>query len=121
MAPSAEVYSTLFAELFSAADLEVVRGWGTRWRIELLCLSGLWVKVPEADWESWLVEYEAAVNRRLGRPFPPGDFLGHDDPRARLAPLARALGIRRNTLATRWHRARGRWRDLVCLRDLYFP
>jgi DNA-directed RNA polymerase specialized sigma24 family protein len=108
---------SLFQEPFSKQDLETLVQWQIHWRVELLCLSGLWVKVSAADWKSWLEEYESIAGNSLGRPFPPSEFLVHDDHAARMAPLARALGIPKGRLIQHWHRARVRrlWEELSCL------
>jgi hypothetical protein len=104
---------------FSDADLDRLASWDARHRIEVLCLAGLWVKVPDSLWVAWVRAYEATRNVPLGRPFPPDDFLTLDDPAARTAPLARLLGYdRANTLSVRWLRGRRRLDDLDFLRDL---
>jgi hypothetical protein len=94
---------------FSDDDLARVRGWRGRLRVELLCLAGLWLKVPAETWERWLQEYEKEREVMLDRPFPPADFLELDDRKARIQPLAVALHLKGNTLVQNWKR----FRDLL--------
>jgi DNA-directed RNA polymerase specialized sigma24 family protein len=104
---------------FSEADLARLASWGDRYRVEVLCLAGLWVKVPDQLWESWLRSYEAAGRKSLPRPFPPDEFLNLDDPGRRTVPLARLLGYgRANSLSVRWHRGRKRLEVLDFIRHL---
>jgi hypothetical protein len=37
----------------------VIRAWPLRDRVELLCLAGLWRKVPEPLWRGWIVALQA--------------------------------------------------------------
>jgi DNA-directed RNA polymerase specialized sigma24 family protein len=104
---------------FSRTDLARAAGWGVRYRVELLCLAGLWLKVPPPVWEGWVRGYESATGRLLPRPFPPVEFLALDDPGSRTAPLARLLGYpRANTLSVRWWRTQHRLEELDFIRAL---
>jgi hypothetical protein len=109
--------SSLFAEPFCPRDLQRVEAWKVKDRIQLLCLSGLWLKVPEDWWERWVVEYEASRGLRLGRPFPASEVLALDSHNERKGPLSRALKIPLNTLDVYWHRKKGLLRELQCIRE----
>src|SRR5262249_33567946 len=56
------------ASPFSPEDLATLERWKVADRIVLLCLGGLWHKVPSPRWCAWLEEYG------LESPFPPADF-----------------------------------------------
>jgi DNA-directed RNA polymerase specialized sigma24 family protein len=90
---------------FSPGDLAVLHGWTATARLELLCLAGLWHKVPRLQWAAWLDDYEAARGLALPRPFPPPEFDWLEDRAARTGPLAALLGCPPNTLTQRWLRA----------------
>ncbi len=104
---------TALTSPFSNADLARLANWDARYRLEVLCLAGLWHKVPASLWEEWVRAYEATQNVSLGRPFPPDDFQALDDPAARTTPLTRVLGYRANSLSVRWHRGRRQLGELV--------
>jgi DNA-directed RNA polymerase specialized sigma24 family protein len=103
---------------FSEVDLDQLASWDACYRLEVLCLGGLWLKVPPPLWEEWGRAYETTRKVSLGRPFPPDEFLALDDPAARTVPLARLLGRRANTLSVRWLRGRRRLEELDFVRDL---
>lgn len=91
---------------FSPPDVARVRVWKAIDRIVLLCLAGLWRKVPAALWR------KSAVECGLALPFPPPGFGRCQDREERNEMLARAMGWRRNTLAQRWCRRRHLLDDL---------
>ena len=103
---------------FSDADLRRIDVWKPRERVELLALSGLFVKVPPDTWERFLAECGRVLKRTLARPFPPEEVLAGDDPAARTRPLAAALGVRPNTLSQRWKRGKERLDGLDFVRQL---
>jgi DNA-directed RNA polymerase specialized sigma24 family protein len=111
--------ATALTHPFADADLDRLASWDARHRLEVLCLAGLWLKVPSPLWEGWVRAYEAGRSVSLGRPFPPDDFLALDDPAARTAPLARLLAYGRvNTLSVRWLRGHHRLEELDFVREL---
>jgi DNA-directed RNA polymerase specialized sigma24 family protein len=104
---------------FPEGDLNVIRGWPSRDRVEALSMSGLYVKLPSDVWELFLAEYEQTVRIVLPRPFPPLAVTAAADPRSRTRPLATALGIDKpNTLSVRWGRVKQRLEELIFIRHL---
>ena len=83
---------------------ERLRRWAVHQRVELLCLGGLWLKVPPEEWDAWVDEYERSRDLCLSRPFPPEDFFSHETPQDRMRPLADVLCYPPNTLTQRWRR-----------------
>jgi DNA-directed RNA polymerase specialized sigma24 family protein len=41
---------------FCDEDLAMIAAWSSNWRVDLLALAGLWLKVPRRLWASWLQE-----------------------------------------------------------------
>jgi hypothetical protein len=111
---------SLFAEPFGSRDLHCLERWNVQDRIKLLGLSGLFVKVPNDCWESWVVEYEAARGFALDRPFPSLGVRSLDSHSERKGPLGLALKIPTNTLDVYWYRKKWLLRDLECLQDEYY-
>jgi DNA-directed RNA polymerase specialized sigma24 family protein len=105
-------------EPFAAGDLEELSTWPLPQRLGLLCLSGLWEKVPTAPWLSWVQEYKERHDAGLALPFPPALLQGAEDVASRNAILAGALGVRRNTLSVWLHRYKDRLANLACVRAL---
>ena len=103
---------------FSQQDLDSLMSLNSSLRLELLCLSGLWLKVPAATWSAWIGEYERCRHLELARPFPPKEFHDFHDPKKRLRPLAAWLAYRPNTLTVRWVRCQDKLRQLSCIREL---
>ena len=115
--PAVQVEQTEFLTArFSEPDLALVRSWRLSDRIELLCLSDLWRKVPDALWRDWVLEHRAAC----GTPviLPTKEVLDEATPQDRMSPLAKALGVRSNSLSQRWHRKQGYVKQLHCIADL---
>jgi hypothetical protein len=103
---------------FSGPELDELQVLDPCLRVEVLCLGGLWLKVPASAWEEWLAEYERKRDVVLVRPFPPDDFIHHDAPAERMRPLAQCLGYRTNTLSVRWKRNKHRLKGLAFVRNL---
>jgi hypothetical protein len=99
-------------------DLEAIAGWPLRHRLPLLCLSGLWAKVPPADWQRWVDEHRRSFGVPADGPFPPDVLQECDDIPRRNELLAVALNVRRNTLSVWLHRGKPRLLGLRCVRDL---
>lgn len=108
----------LLGSPFGSADQGRIAGWKAGERVDMLALSGLWLKLPPAEWESYLVAAEGVYRVTLPRPFPPPG-VSHESPADRQQRIAKALGIRGNTLAARWKRKKHLLADLGCLRDLH--
>lgn len=101
---------------FSEADAARIRDWDMLDRIILLCLAGLWRKVPVVQWASWCDA--VARERKLTAPLPPDELLECETREQRLPVLASALDMRRNTLAQRWKRRKQLLHELDCVEDL---
>lgn len=101
---------------FSQQDLATVASWDLSDRIELLCLSGLWRKVPAALWRDWVLELRAA--RGTPAVLPAREVLNEATSQGRMSPLAKALDVSSNTLSQRWCRKRGYVEQLHCIADL---
>jgi hypothetical protein len=116
-----EALSRRFAEV----DLVLLGNWEPRHRIELLCLSGLWLKVPPLLWNQWVHDYEKYRGRELMRPFPPPEFLTLEEPKERMDPLARWLFYRSDenprdgTLPVFWLRNKGKLMELPFLGEMF--
>jgi len=84
---------------FCAADLEAIRSWKfTKQCLTLLCLTGLWRKVPESLWR------ELTVLAGIAEAFPPESFLHCQDAESRQESLADALDVDPKTLNQYRHR-----------------
>lgn len=103
---------------FEEADLRRIEGWPPRVRVELLTMSGLFVKVPPDMWERFLNEWELERHQTLVRPFPPEKVFAAEDPAARTQPLAAALEMPANTLSQRWKRGKERLDELDFVKQL---
>ncbi|OWK41130.1 hypothetical protein FRUB_05022 [Fimbriiglobus ruber] len=104
--------------LFNAADEDRIASWPPRERVELMCMSGLFVKLTETVWGQYLRDYESCTSIPLARPFPPAAVLAAENPADRTRPLAAALGLKSNTLSVRWMRAHQRLGELDVIREL---
>lgn len=88
-------------EMLPPRDLKhFARQWNPHDRILLLCLSGLWVRVPAEPWDRWL--REAAIDG----PFPPAGFLDARNLSEGCAALAGPMGVKARTLMRQWFRKR---------------
>jgi len=103
---------------FDEDDLEVIFTWTAAERLMLLCLSGLFVKVPKPDWQRVIIEAEEELGRKFPKPFPIVPLLNRNDPSERIAFFAELIGTKTNTLSTRWMRKKRCLTDLSILRDL---
>lgn len=80
---------------FSPSDLRSIAGWHVRYRLALLCLTGLWTKVPDDVRATWSREYEDIYATSLPVPFPP----------ARLEALRRPCRAQRHSRQRPWGEA----------------
>jgi len=109
---------------YSAPDLARIDGFQPCVRVELLSVSGLYVKLAFAEsagrWDEYLDETEPIYNRPIARPFPPAETDSADcpEPGDRIRLIADALGIRPNTLSQRWKRKHHLLETLDFLREL---
>jgi hypothetical protein len=103
---------------FAPPDLVELSRWDPILRLELLCLGGLWQKIPREVWEDWLLLYESVRVTKLPRPLPPEDWDPARPPGDRTHWLAEALGYRPNSLAVRWNRRKEDLQKLSFVRDL---
>jgi hypothetical protein len=103
-------------EAFVADDVAIIAGWPHRDRLVLLCLAGLWHKVPAREWTTWVTEHRD----RYGTPddpFPPEMLAACEQLAARNAVLAVALNVKRNTLSVLLYRGKYRLAELRYVRD----
>ena len=101
--PAVQVETTDFLSApFSAADLRRVRFWRLEDRIELLCLSDLWRKIPRCMWQRWVMKHHYRYQTPKVLPTP--EVLAEPTPQQRLRPLAEALNMKSNTLSQHWRR-----------------
>lgn len=104
------------ADTFGTDDLALIAAWPHRDRLVLLCLAGLWHKIPGHEWTCWVGEYRD----RHGvpdDPFPPNALAGCDQLAARNEVLAVALHLKRNTLSVALYRGKFRLSELRYVRD----
>jgi DNA-directed RNA polymerase specialized sigma24 family protein len=104
-----------FALPFGDRDLERIEGWVPVNRVLLLCLAGLWRKVPAERWQTWLEQADFVP------PFPPAELTDREEVTERLTFLASFLGILPNTLSVRWSRYRALLADLDFIQELHQP
>ncbi len=107
-------------EGFRDADVAVIAGWPHRDRLVLLCLAGLWQKVPGRQWKTWVAEHREQYGNP-DDPFPPEVLAACEQIAARNAVLAVALNLRRNTLSVLLYRGKHRLADLQYVRDCFDP
>ena len=92
---------------FPRSDLERIADWSPCVRVEILSVSGLYVKLACGEsagrWDAYLDETEPIYERPIARPFPPAETDSADcpEPGDRMRFIADALGIRPNTLSQR--------------------
>jgi DNA-directed RNA polymerase specialized sigma24 family protein len=108
-------------ELFSAEDVQRITAWPTRLRLVLLCLSGLWRKVPTSDWESWVVEHRTLHRSPESVPFPSATLDAADAVAVRRRLLAVELHLQPNTITAQVCRGRDRLRELAYVRERIGP
>jgi len=106
---------------FAKDDLGVIFSWTAAERLTLLCLSGLFVKVPRSAWQQIITEAELELGRKFPSPFPIVQLLDLADPSERMAFLAELIGMKTNTLSARWMRKKTRLTELSIVRDLALP
>ena len=97
---------------FTEQDMKTIEGWTLNKRIVLLCLLGLWPKVPDARWESWVTEVDAET------PFPQIGFAELETAGQRQQWLAAALRLSEDVVTQIWYRGRKHLADLQCIRRL---
>jgi hypothetical protein len=107
--------------LLPQADLQAVEGWSLRHRIILLSLTGLWLKIPLAQWQRWVDDHRQAHGVPADGPFPPVELQSCDDIAQRNGILSAALNLRRNTLSAWLHRGKPLLLALQYVRDLLPP
>jgi hypothetical protein len=106
----AQDWAALLAEPFPTGELRQMAGWNALDRVLLLCLTGLWLKLPQEVWRDWVARCG------LTWPFPPKEFLCSDKPRLW---LAEALGMTTQQLYRRWHRKHHLLTEIQSLRDWF--
>jgi hypothetical protein len=101
-----------------ASDLDVLRTWPLPQRLALLCLCGLWDKVPPQEWEQWLRDYRDDWDAQLPSPFPSPELDRCERIAERNAILCEAMKMQRNTLSVWLYRFKARLRALHYVRNL---
>lgn len=96
---------------FSGNDIKTIDRWPDADRVFLLCVAGLWMKVPLAQWKQWCLALD------LPATFPPDQLKDKDEPPQRVHWLSEHLGIRPNTIVQRWCRGQERLRALDMFRS----
>ncbi len=99
-------------------DLRAVGAWSLRERLVLLCLSGLWRKVPPVLWGEWVDEHRRWHGTPPSGLFPPDELGDSEQLAERNGALARLLGLKRNTLSVCLFRGKARLASLRCVREL---
>lgn len=97
---------------FSPADVQSIQAWPLKVRIILLCLAGLWQKVPEALWRTWVEEFGLASD------FPPPEYSGADDCKVRRRKLCEFIDITSANLNQVWCRGKKRLLSLEFFRGI---
>jgi hypothetical protein len=105
------------SEPFGQEDLRLIAAWPPRDRLVLLCLAGLWEKVPAPDWKRWIVEHRDRFGVPDGEPFPPDSLPNCVQIAERNELLSAALNIKRNTLSVLLYRGKSRLLELRYVRD----
>jgi len=106
---------------FGPDDLSLIRTWPHRDRLILLCLTGLWGKIPTAEWEQWVAEHRTRHGVPIQGDFPPSTLAQCDQLAERNALLAESLHLRRNTLSVLLFRGKDRLLDLRYVREFLEP
>lgn len=101
---------------FARHDLTLIETWPPRDRLVLLCVAGLWHKVPAADWGRWVAEHRDRFGFPHGESFPPEALADCDLVAERNEVLSAALNIKRNTLSVLLYRGKDRLLDLRYVR-----
>jgi hypothetical protein len=98
-------------EPFSEEDVRLIEGWGEKCRIYLLCLAGLWHKVPEKQHRRWL--------REAGLPgdFPPLELFECESAVERSRLLADATGSSVNSFHKVWSQHKNLLRELAFIKE----
>jgi DNA-directed RNA polymerase specialized sigma24 family protein len=105
------------SEPFGQEDLLMMGNWPPRDRLALLCVAGLWQKVPTPDWRRWVAEHRDRFGSPAGEPFPPDALAACDQIAERNELLSAALNIKRNTLSVLLYRGKARLLELAYVRD----
>lgn len=92
------VLAETFHAPFSESDKEKIRQWRPRPRIILLCLAGLWAKVPDAEWKMWLAEARAVGE------IPPPEWRSMT-----VKQFYRAVASAINVTPANWDQIKHRW------------
>jgi DNA-directed RNA polymerase specialized sigma24 family protein len=106
---------------FAHEDLVLIRGWPNRDRVVLLCLAGVWNKVPAAEWDGWVAEHRERCGVPAPGAFPPAALGRCDQVAERNALLADCLHLRRNTLSVLLYRGKSRLLELRYVREQLEP
>ncbi len=103
---------------FTLCDCKQILSWTIREQVELLSVSGFYVRMPRKSWERALTSYEEKYTISLPRPFPDFPPSDCDDKVARLNLLADWLGTSKNTLEQRIIRGREKLTKIPSMRSL---
>jgi DNA-directed RNA polymerase specialized sigma24 family protein len=106
---------------FAPDDLALIRAWPHRDRLVLLCLTGLWNKVPAEEWGRWLADHRTRHGVPAQGDFPPSALCRCDQIAERNALLAESLHLRRNTVSVLLYRGKDRLLELRYVRELLEP
>jgi DNA-directed RNA polymerase specialized sigma24 family protein len=101
---------------FRRADLDRIASQPVADRVIVLCLLGLWNKVPQPIWEEWTTLW--AEQNGIDLPFPPGALVALHDGHDRKRWLAELLGITEGAISQRLCRARAWLKQLSYVREL---
>jgi DNA-directed RNA polymerase specialized sigma24 family protein len=106
---------------FASDDLALIRSWPQRDRLILLCLTGLWNKVPATEWGQWIADNRNTYGVPETGAFPSAALGRCDQILERNALLAESLHIRRNTLSVLLYRGKTRLLELRYVREQLEP
>jgi DNA-directed RNA polymerase specialized sigma24 family protein len=109
------------SQSFASDDLSLIRAWPHRDRLILLCLTGLWSKIPATEWGQWVADHRTEHGVPVQGEFPPSALSRCDQIADRNALLAETLQLRRNTLSVLLHRGKDRLLELRYVRELLEP
>lgn len=102
---------------FSRYDLARISSWELQVRTFLMCMSGLWRRVPDELWEAWRLNCVQMIG------WPTQDLLAqfHDDqtPQERISIASEELGNKRNTLHQRWRRKKHLLYELEWVKSIF--
>jgi hypothetical protein len=103
---------------FALCDLRYLYSWSLRDRIEVLTLSGFFVRVSTQRWELLVREYETELGVRLSRPFPPYRIETPEDRLSLVNELAESTGQRPNSVRQNYIRKMHRLAEFPSIRRL---